>query len=308
MLLKAYTFCNFGRSCAQVRKLHLPTSLCNGRSNLSMETGPVIMSSNEYGVSSSSIDYPVLIMHGVLGSKNNWNSLAKALNKDTKRKVIALDARNHGDSPHTAEFSYDLMAMDVIYLMDQRKFNKACLIGHSMGGRAMMRVALSYPERVEKLIVVDISPIQISATLVIEKYLDLFENLTIDDNLPLSQGRRLADQLMNEYVPELDIRQFLLSNLTKVNGKFRWKANITSLKNSFENIVKFPLTTEVYNNPVLFVGGTKSDYLKVEDQDRILKYFPRAQFEYLPAGHWVHAEQPVAFLKLSAEFIKSSNE
>uniref|UniRef100_A0A0A9YP21 Abhydrolase domain-containing protein 11 n=1 Tax=Lygus hesperus TaxID=30085 RepID=A0A0A9YP21_LYGHE len=143
------------------------------------------------------------------------------------------------------------MAMDVIYLMDQRKFNKACLIGHSMGGRAMMRVALSY---------------------------------------------------------ELDIRQFLLSNLTKVNGKFRWKANITSLKNSFENIVKFPLTTEVYKNPVLFVGGTKSDYLKVEDQDRILKYFPRAQFEYLPAGHWVHAEQPVAFLKLSAEFIKSSNE
>uniref|UniRef100_A0A0A9YYZ4 Abhydrolase domain-containing protein 11 n=1 Tax=Lygus hesperus TaxID=30085 RepID=A0A0A9YYZ4_LYGHE len=97
------------------------------------------------------------------------------------------------------------MAMDVIYLMDQRKFNKACLIGHSMGGRAMMRVALSY---------------------------------------------------------ELDIRQFLLSNLTKVNGKFRWKANITSLKNSFENIVKFPLTTEVYKNPVLFVGGTKSDYLK----------------------------------------------
>ncbi|KAF6216819.1 hypothetical protein GE061_001169 [Apolygus lucorum] len=279
MFLKAYQFINTCRTRAQVRKFHLPSCLFNRRSNLSTDTrsSPVVMASNEYEDPSSSTGNPVLILHGILGSKNNWNSLSKALNKDTKRKVIALDARNHGDSPHTEEFSYDLIAKDVIYLMDQRNFNKACLIGHSMGGRAMMRVALSYPDRVEKLIVVDISPIQLSATLVIERYLDLFEKIIIDDNLPLSQGRRLADQMMSENVPELDIRQFLLSNLTKVNGKFRWKANLSSLKKSFDNIVKFPLSNEVYSNPVLFIGGTKSDYLKVEDQTKILTYFPRAK-------------------------------
>ncbi|XP_014256407.1 protein ABHD11-like [Cimex lectularius] len=249
---------------------------------------------------------PLLIMHGIFGSKSNWHSLSKTLHLKTKRKVIALDARNHGDSPHTDEFSYYHMIKDINFFIKSSNMTNVALLGHSMGGRSMMLYSLNYPEFVDKLIVVDISPIKTSSDIYsLQSYFEIMENVTIDRNLTMSQGRREADQQISSVVSDESVRQFLLTNLVRTNAGFKWKLNLKSLAKAFSSeIANFPEITKTFDKPTLFIGGRQSDYLPPGDNEKILKYFPKASFTYLDAGHWVHAEKPHEFISIVTEFLE----
>jgi len=255
-------------------------------------------------------EVPVLIMHGLFGSKSNWSSMSKALHNMCKQKIITVDARNHGESPHSPEFSYHHLASDILYLMSELNIEKVSVLGHSMGGRAMMLFALAYPEIVHSLIVVDISPFQVAnpSMLKMKVFFDALKSVTFDHTMTMSQARKAADEQLSLWIPDVGVRQFLLTNLTKnENAKFKWRVNLEVLSKSFSSeIMNFPDVTGVFNKPTLFIGGSKSDYLPMEHHDKIRKLFPRAEFRYLEAGHWVHAEQPHEFLILTCDFLENT--
>ncbi|XP_076176752.1 sn-1-specific diacylglycerol lipase ABHD11 isoform X2 [Ptiloglossa arizonensis] len=251
---------------------------------------------------------PIVIMHGLFGSKNNWNSLSKAIHQQTDRKVITIDARNHGDSPHSADMSYKHMAKDVVQLIGDLGFEKSVLVGHSMGGSTMMYTALHYPELVEKLIVVDMSPVSISPQLMeIKKVFHCMRTLNVSGCPTLTKARKMAEEQLANVLKPLSLRQFLTMNLVETdNGKYKWRVNLPVLEQNFESqIAVFPrIESKVYRGPTLFIGGANSDYIKIEDQPKIMKLFPSSQFIYISgANHWVHADKPTEFLKIAVNFI-----
>ncbi|KAK4877768.1 hypothetical protein RN001_010274 [Aquatica leii] len=256
---------------------------------------------------------PLIIMHGMLGSKTNWNSLCKAFQKRTnpQRKIIAVDARNHGDSPHTAHHTYPHIAEDIKEFLTRQKIQKACLLGHSMGGRAMMYFALKYPNFVDKLIIEDMSPATTSPTL--RKMPTLFmalQNVKLPSNTPLSTARLNADAQLAKSISDKGLRSFLLTNLTqKSDGSFVWRPNISVLVNNFtEHIATFPMTRNIFNGPVLFVAGGVSDFIQKSDDLIIKQLFPKSQMKVIDgAGHWLHSEKPNEFLQICLEFLNEKS-
>lgn len=256
--------------------------------------------------------HPIVIMHGLFGSKNNWNSLSKAIHQKTEHKVIAVDARNHGDSPHSSEMSYKHMAQDVVQLLNDLEFNKAILIGHSMGGSAMMYLALNNPELVEKLVVVDMSPIRgVPSTREMVNIFKAMRSVTLDGSPSLTKARKMAEEQLAKAVKQLPLRQFLTMNLVEAEpGKYKWRVNLPVLEQNFSTeIAVFPnVAGKVYMGPTLFIGGSNSDYIKVEDHAAIKKLFPHAEFLYIAgANHWVHADNPAEFINIVTKFISQSH-
>ncbi|KAK7866277.1 hypothetical protein R5R35_007111 [Gryllus longicercus] len=250
---------------------------------------------------------PIIIMHGLLGSKHNWNSLSKVIHNRTKRKVITVDARNHGDSPHIPEMSYPHMAEDVRQLLIDLNIPRATVVGHSMGGRTMMLLALKYPELVKQLIVADISPVRDSPNLkAMPVYLHALSEVKLKPNQTMSAARKEADKQLAANVQETLLRQFFLTNLVEgENGTFKWKMNLEALTTHFNNIASFPHVDISFNGPTYFIGGSKSDFIKPEDHEKIKRFFPNAVFEYVEgAGHWLHAEKPTEFLEILCKFLK----
>ncbi|CAD1470207.1 unnamed protein product [Heterotrigona itama] len=251
---------------------------------------------------------PIIIMHGLFGSKTNWNLLSKTIHRDTNRKVITIDARNHGDSPHSSDMTYSHMAQDIVQLMNDLGFEKSILIGHSMGGSTMMFVALNYPQLVEKLIIVDMSPVRTSPQLMnMEKIFKAMRTVNLEGITTLTKARTsVKDQLANA-IKSLPLRQFLAMNLVEANnGKFKWRVNLPVLEQNFATqVAVFPdVGSRVYNGSTLFIGGSNSDYIRIEDHDKIKKLFPSASFIYINgADHWVHADKPTEFLKTTIDFI-----
>ncbi|XP_046820074.1 protein ABHD11 isoform X3 [Vespa crabro] len=201
--------------------------------------------------------HPIVIMHGLFGSKNNWNSLSKAIHQKSQRKVIAVDARNHGDSPHSSEMSYKHMAKDVVQLLNDLELEKAILIGHSMGGSTMMYLALHYPELVEKLVVVDMSPARPSPSLTeMVNIFKVMRSITLDGSPSLSKARKMAEEQLAKVVKPLALRQFLTMNLVEAEpGKYKWRVNLPVLEQNFSTeIAIFPNVAEkVYMGPTLFI-------------------------------------------------------
>jgi len=243
-------------------------------------------------------------------------------------QVITVDARNHGDSPHSSTMSYKKMAEDVIQLLTDLNLKKAILVGHSMGGSAMMMTALSFPHYVEKLVVVDISPVRISPNL--SQMLMVFEAMRltkVDGSPTLSKARKILDQQLAEHIPSAAFRQvtsfylmfktknyicilptqFLVMNLVEANaGKYKWRINLDVLERTFPTeLAMFPkMDTETYTGPTLFIGGGSSDHIPLEDHNDIKKLFPLAEFDYINgASHWVHADRPSEFVNLLTSFI-----
>lgn len=197
------------------------------------------------------------------------NSLCKAFAQKTKplRKIISIDARNHGESPHTSEHSYHLMSEDIAKFLNDRKIEKASVLGHSMGGRAMMYFTLNYPHLVERLIVVDISPVSPIGTsrTDIPLFLNAMRSIEIPNKLTIHQGRKVADERLSEIISEKSLRDFLITNLAKSNsGDFRWRINLETLERCFdEGVANFPdVSGKTFDGPTLFIGGSKSDYLR----------------------------------------------
>ncbi|XP_063228672.1 sn-1-specific diacylglycerol lipase ABHD11-like isoform X2 [Bacillus rossius redtenbacheri] len=208
---------------------------------------------------------PVVIMHGLMGSRVNWNSVSRSLCASTGRKIVTVDARNHGDSPHSPDHSYPHMARDIRQLAERLGAGRLSLIGHSMGGRAAMYFALSWPELVERLVVVDICPVRVSPSLAqTQRYLAAMQSLQLDPGLPVSQARRLADQRLSGAVPDAGLRQFLLMNLVRASdgSSYKWRVNLESILRNFDHVTNFPQTGSSYDGPTLFVAGQLSDYVR----------------------------------------------
>jgi pimeloyl-ACP methyl ester carboxylesterase len=239
---------------------------------------------------------PLIILHGVFGSSDNWQTIGKEFSAGYK--VYLVDQRNHGNSPHSNEFDYNVMADDILELMLSEGMDRAHLLGHSMGGKVAMTFATRYPERVNKLVVVDISPRYYEPHHA--RIFRAFRSL----NLDTLKTRQEADDQMAYRIPEFGVRQFILKNLTREGERFVWKLNLDVIERNAEQIGAPLADDDWFNGHVLFIGGGESDYIQTSDHALIKQHFPNALIKMVPgAGHWVHAEQPKTLARLVNEFL-----
>ncbi|WP_020681658.1 alpha/beta fold hydrolase [Marinobacterium rhizophilum] len=241
---------------------------------------------------------PLLILHGLFGSLDNWGSQAKALSHDYQ--VISVDLRNHGRSPHDSEMNYAIMAQDLIELMDSLDLPRARVLGHSMGGKAAMQLALNFPARVEQLIVIDIAPVQYP-----HHHDDVFRGLFAVE-LNTLKSRSDAEKQLAPFVKDPMVRAFLLRNLYRTDaGSFAWRVNLDTLHREYANIAAAPTGTP-YMGPTLFIKGGNSDYIQPEYRDALLALFPHAGYKVIDgAGHWPQAEKPALTTRLLQNFLQS---
>lgn len=257
---------------------------------------------------------PLIICHGLFGSRNNWNSLCKAIHAKSvpTRKIISLDARNHGDSPHSPAHSYEHMAEDFTFLMKSLAIPKAVIMGHSMGGRAMAYFALKNPNLVEKAIIVDVLPSKGLGTSQtdIPLFLQAMKAIKIPNEQTIHQGRKTADAQLEEIVPVQSLRDFLITNLVKDGEEFSWRINIEALEQSYlSHIADFPNAEGLqFKGKTLFIGGAKSDFITKEGFKEAQKLFPNSELIFIDgAGHWVHSEKPAQFLDVVLKFLNDES-
>ncbi|XP_051960967.1 protein ABHD11 [Xyrauchen texanus] len=249
---------------------------------------------------------PLVFLHGLFGSKSNFHSIAKSLVQRTGRKVLTVDARNHGKSPHSPVLTYEAMTCDLTHLLGQLHIGKCVLIGHSMGGKVAMTTALSQPSLVERLVVVDISPSTTSVHSSFHGYIQAMKEVKIASNIPRSTARRLAEDQLRKLVKERSVRQFLLTNLEEQNGEYSWRINLEAISNHLEDVIGFPEFNTTYEGPTLFLGGSSSAYISSEDYPKIQQLFPCADIQYIPdASHWIHADKPLDFISSIITFLQS---
>ncbi len=252
----------------------------------------------------------IIIIHGLYGSSDNWLSIANAL--ENKYRVISIDQRNHGQSPHSNEHTYQAMADDLKALMVKLNIEKATLLGHSMGGKTAMRFCLEHPEMVTKLIVVDIAPKSYAS---FSNYAEITANhqKIIDTLLDVDpskfSNRRDIDKALKSKFPDKRLRAFMMKNLKKQkDGSYAWELNLKALKNNISEIMdgfsKLPAKPEKSMPETIFIKGEKSPYIHDDDTMVINKFFPGSQIVTIPdAGHWIHAEQPELFIKTVKYFL-----
>lgn len=240
----------------------------------------------------------IVLIHGLFGSYENLGVIARAL--AGQWQVVNLDMRNHGRSGWHDTMSYALMAEDVKETLDHLGLEPVVLLGHSMGGKIAMEFALRYPERVSKLILADISPVQNRP-----RHLEILSAL---DSIDLSnlQSRQQADQQLALSVTDTGVRQFLLKSLYKKDDQFRWRFNVKALIANYPQLLEAPPSKGPYTGPTLFIKGAESDYLLPEHQSLIQQLFPHSKAKVIMGtGHWLHAEKPVAFAKIVTDFLLS---
>lgn len=241
---------------------------------------------------------PLVILHGLLGSSRNWGAIATKLGE--RRRVLALDLPNHGASPWIETMDYPSMAAEVARFIEQRAGGPAAVVGHSMGGKAAMMLALTRPDLVERLAVVDIAPVSYTHTFA--PYIKAMRAA------PLGGAERRADieAAMAGVIPDPRVRAFLMQNLEGAPGSYRWRANLAVLGAAMDDILAFPrLPGDArYDGPALFLHGAESDYVLPQHEDLILALFPRARIQAVEgAGHWLHADKPAEFLQAIAGFL-----
>jgi esterase len=259
---------------------------------------------------------PLIILHGLYGSSDNWYSFGKALSKFYE--VYLIDLRNHGRSPHSEEHNYSLMIKDLAEFFDLHRLENAVVIGHSMGGKTAMLFAYCYPSMIEKLVVVDASPKSYANDPRIAGQINQHRTIVNAlENLDISviHTREDANEILAEDIRDERIRLFLLKNLKrKPDGHYFWALNIKVISRNLESILN-DFNTDlcrdemvIRNFPALFIKGQLSNYLLEEDKDKIAKLFPNAGLVTIPnAGHWVHAEQPELFLSVLKKFLQQEN-
>ncbi|XP_066130646.1 sn-1-specific diacylglycerol lipase ABHD11 isoform X4 [Saccopteryx bilineata] len=248
---------------------------------------------------------PALVfLHGLFGCKTNFNSIAKALAQQTGRRVLTVDARNHGDSPHSPDMSYEAMSQDLQDLLPQLGLVPCVLIGHSMGGKTAMLLALQRPELVERLVAVDISPVETTSVSDFPAYMAAMRAINIPDEVPRSCARKLVDKQLSSLIQDMAVRQFLLTNLVEADGRFVWRVNLDALAQHVDKILAFPPRQESYPGPTLFLLGGNSDFVHPSHHAEIKRLFPRAQTQTVPnAGHWIHADRPQDFMAAIRGFL-----
>ena len=238
----------------------------------------------------------LIILHGLFGSSGNWLTLGKRFAEHFH--VFIIDQRNHGLSFHHPEFNYKVMATDLIDFFIDHKLNSAHILGHSMGGKTAMEFAVNNATRVDRLIIADIGPKSYP-----RHHSKILKGLfSIDlENL---ESRKQADELLYQFVPEPDVRQFLLKNLSRNSRNFEWKINLKDIALNIEEVGLGLNENYRFEKPCLFIRGGNSDYILDEDINRILSTFQKSSLKTIPnVGHWLHTEQPEQFLELALEFL-----
>jgi esterase len=240
---------------------------------------------------------PLIILHGLFGSLANWDALSRRLGSHFR--VLALDQRNHGHSPHSVEMNYHVMAEDVREFMGAHGLARAHLLGHSMGGKTAMHFALHHSALVERLVVVDIAPRAYDLA-----HEHIFEAL-LSLNLKSFRARRELEDALAHAIPELSVRRFLLKNVARGHtGAFHWKINLRDILNNYRRLNEAVEARSAFDKPALFVRGDKSDYITDADKAALLRLFPRAKLRTVgDAGHWVHSDAPEKFVELTLEFL-----
>ena len=241
---------------------------------------------------------PVVILHGLLGSARNWTSIAKEL--AASHRVYALDLRNHGRSPWAATMSFDEMAGDVAAFIERHGLGAVTLVGHSLGGKVAMRLALTRPEPIERLVVVDVAPVAYAHTF--GPFIEAMRRV----DLSAVQRRSDADLQLQRAVPDAVLRNFLLQNLVKSEAGFVWRVNLEALAANIDELLGFPIPAAdaAYGGPTLFIAGGRSRYIQPEHGPLLERLFPGAQQVVIAgAGHWPHAERPAEFLTHVRRFL-----
>lgn len=244
---------------------------------------------------------PVIILHGLFGTLDNWQTIAKKLSEHFT--VFILDLRNHGRSPQTDDvFTYQLLADDLAEFMQDHWIYEARIVGHSMGGKVAMQFALNHPDLVKKLVVIDIAPKDYSSG-----HDDIFDALMDIDLSTLTDRKEAEAYLMDVLNNDVGTVQFLLKNLSRQTenegGSYEWKMNLPVLHRDYKNILKAP-DGEPFPKPTLFIRGGNSHYIKDADKAVINEFFPKAELKTINgAGHWVHAEKPKELMEMLMHFL-----
>ena len=243
---------------------------------------------------------PLIILHGLMGSSDNWLPQAKMLSEHYH--VFVIDQRNHGQSPHHEELTYEALTEDLLEFIQTHQLRQPIILGHSMGGKAAMNFALQNPDIPEALILVDIAPkaYEIRHDYIVEG----LKAVPIDS----VQNRNDADEALSRHVADPAVRQFLLKNLMrKPEGGFGWRINLPVIDRSIHAISSGLFAEGCFTKKTLFIRGLKSDYILDEDLETIRKYFPQARLVDMNTGHWVQAEKPAEFVEEVMKFLKSGS-
>jgi|SRR6185437_6269585 len=240
----------------------------------------------------------LIILHGLFGMLDNWHTLAVRFAGNFQ--VWTIDQRNHGKSPHSDDIDYNIMAKDLLDFCEQHQIEKPVVLGHSMGGKTAMQFALNYPEKISKLIVVDMAPKNYPPGGH-DVYIDALQGL----DLSKIKSRKDADEALQQKIPNEAVRQFLLKNLTREGDNYILKMNLDSLAKNYDKLAANIDIKGKFDKATLFISGGNSNYILESDMPDILKIFPKAQFVIIPGvGHWVHAEAPDVFYETVFKFLK----
>jgi esterase len=246
--------------------------------------------------------FPVLLIHGLFGSLENLGTLSRHL--QTSFDVISVDLINHGRSPHVASTSYPEMAADILDTMSALNIEHAHFIGHSMGGKVAMELAMLAPEKINRLVVADIAPVEYP-----NHHTQVFSALAeLSKQLPV-ESRHQADTILALYLNEPGVRQFLLRNLERKSDGFHWRFNYAGILESYAQIRAATTDTPPFNKPTLFIKGGYSDYITDQYKGEIMRRFPQASLKIIQdAGHWLHAEKPTIFNRLVDNFLTAEED
>lgn len=242
-----------------------------------------------------------MVLHGLFGSLGNWGWHCKQLAADYA--VYGVDLRNHGASPHADELNYQVMAADVKLLLQQLGITSCYLIGHSMGGKVAMQLALTESQLIDRLIVVDIAPVAYSSKS--DGHLSVMAGMKALD-LDRLNSRTDAERQLTDYVEDEATRKFVLTNLVRDDaGKYAWRLNLAAIEQQYDRLREPPSGSEAFQKPTLFVKGALSNYIQKKHEAEILDLFPAASVKVImQAGHWLHAEKPQALLKIVRDFLE----
>lgn len=241
---------------------------------------------------------PLVILHGLFGSRDNWHTLSRKLG--ARYHVFAVDQRNHGDSPHDERVDYPALADDLRGFVEQHGLHTINLLGHSMGGKTAMQFALSYPAYLARLVVADIAPRAYPP-----HHDDILDAMCALD-LATLQTRHQLDQALAARIADTATRQLIMKNAARDdNGAFHWKVNLDAIQRNYADIAAAVAGGAPFHKPTLFIRGERSDYIADADAPQIRALFPEAQFVTLAgAGHWLHAEKPAEFFDMLTQFLE----
>lgn len=242
---------------------------------------------------------PLIILHGLFGMSDNFASIASELSRDYR--VFLVDQRNHGRSGHSPVFNYEAMSDDLRDLMEMQGLSSAHLLGHSMGGKTVMQFAFDHPEKVDRLIVADISPAARTSNDQHQNLIDIMLELDLEK----FDSRVQVAYALEDKVPSFRVRQFLLKNLYwKDRSSLGWRLNLEVIRENLQEVFRAIDPAGTFGKPTLFLRGELSDYIQEKDVEIIKKMFPKAGFETIARGtHWLHADNPDDFIIAIQNFL-----